>query len=228
MEAGTPNRAIQPAMKASAQAVAVVEYSGKTSAQRVDRSMYGRHVGVAARAERQRAHQVSMNMGESSGWLWYRVNCCSKLSSDFGPLAGCALSVPSPASAAIPLHTKRAANSRLFALMPGVPVSGQLETLFVHRRGTSGHQRPLEVSQQMVMSPTGKSSSRREDLLRSWVTLVQDCWDLAISSRSTPLAEAEATRREEAPVVPPTTWEAGRQPATRRALLRWQPWLTQD
>ena len=36
MEAGTPNWAIQPATKASAQAVAVVEDNGKTSTQRDD------------------------------------------------------------------------------------------------------------------------------------------------------------------------------------------------
>ena len=37
--AGTPKRAIQPATKASAQAVAVVEERGITSTQRVDLSM---------------------------------------------------------------------------------------------------------------------------------------------------------------------------------------------
>ena len=39
MEAGTPNLAIQPAMKVSAQAVAVVEVMGNTSTQQVDLSM---------------------------------------------------------------------------------------------------------------------------------------------------------------------------------------------
>ena len=48
MEAGTPNLDTHPATKASAQAVAVVEDSGKTSTHTVLMVNDGHHVAVAA------------------------------------------------------------------------------------------------------------------------------------------------------------------------------------
>ena len=78
--------------------------------------------------------------------------------------------------------------------------------------GFWGRHQPPDVSQQMERWPMGKSARRREELLRSWATPVQERWALASSRRSTPSAEAAAMRGGEAPAVLPATWEAASHP----------------
>ena len=70
MTAGTPNLEIQPATRASAQAVAVVEDRGITSIHLVVL------LTIVSTCEtfstgRQRAHQVHVYMCEAPAWDWY-------------------------------------------------------------------------------------------------------------------------------------------------------------
>ena len=119
MEAGTPNLDTHPATKASAQAVAVVEDSGKTSTHRVDQSMM-----VITWLW---PPELTGRAPTRSACTW--VNLCD------GTGIGCRGAVVCvvilafwqaahslhhrPTSAAMPFHTKRPAINHLVALMPG-------------------------------------------------------------------------------------------------------------
>ena len=82
MMAGTPNREIHPATKASAQSVAVVEVRGSHD------------MCVAFRAGSKRSHQVHMEMGETVGRYRDGLDRCCWLCSNFGPLAFSTVTTP--------------------------------------------------------------------------------------------------------------------------------------